>query len=157
MLNRLVELDVQTLEEIRTLLNAVLPKVLSRHLNVFTSHPEEIASEVEDELINSIQVTGRRMGKLSSLVGGNAVYRAGEIKDLLKDVPDDRTILSQIVGSESGVYNAYFEVGILNNGDGPVVMSAGHPQLKHLPMEDMNDVRRNQAIDEMIEQLNKLR
>lgn len=155
--NQLVELDAVTLDAIRQLLSPIVQKVVSRYFDDSTSYPEEIASEVEDELIASIQVPGRREGKLNTLVGGEGVYRVGEVKRLLKDIPDERMILSQIVGSESGVYNAYFELGILKNGDGPVIMSAGHPQLTHLPMDTVDAPERQQHIDRLIDGLNQLR
>lgn len=156
MLSTLVELDVNTLNEIRNLIRPVVEKVAKDLHLEGTTHAEEIINGIEDGLIEAIQVSGTRTRKLSTLVGGDSVYRAGAIKELLKDVPDDRMILSQIVGSQTGVYNAYFELGILDNGKGPVVISAGHPELKHLPMcTDENE--RNQKIDQLIEELNRLR
>lgn len=156
MLNQLVELDVHTLNEIRHLIRPVVENVAKGLHLEGTTHAEEIITGIEDGLIKAVQVSGTRENKLSTFVGGNSVYQAGAIKNLLKDVPDDRRVLSQIVGSETGVYNAYFEIGILDNGNGPVVISAGHPELKHLPMcTDANE--RNQKIDQLIDELNKLR
>jgi hypothetical protein len=151
-----VELDVHTLDQVKRLVGDVALKVASKHFDDSTTYPQELAIDVEAELIAALAVESPRQNKLSSLVGGNAVYRAGEIKELLKDVPDDRMILSQIVGAKTGVYNAYIEMGILNNGAGPVVMSAGHPELAHLSMcTDVDE--RNQKIDRLIEELNNLR
>lgn len=152
----LVELDVHTLNQIRELIRPVVEKVTKGLHLEGTTHAEEIITGIEEGLIESIQVTGTRTHKLSTLVGGDSVYRAGAIKDLLKDVPDDRMILSQIVGSQTGVYNAYFEIGILDRGNGPVVISAGHPELAHLPMCTDSD-ERNQKINHLIDELNKLR
>jgi hypothetical protein len=152
----LVELDVNTLNEVRALIGPIVRKVVVRYFDDSTTYAEEMASSIEEELIDAIQVVGTREHKLSTLVGGDSVYRAGAIKELLKDVPDDRMILSQIVGSQTGVYNAYFEIGILDRGNGPVVISAGHPELAHLPMCTDSD-ERNQKINHLIDELNKLR
>lgn len=148
--------DVHVLNEIRGLIRPIVHKVASRYFDDSTVYGDEMAASIEDELIEALQVEGDRHGKLSTLVGGDAVHRAGQIKELLKDVPDDRLVLSQIVGSQTGVYNAYFELGILDNGKGPVVVSAGHPELAHLPMCG-SDTERNQKIDQLIEELNRLR
>lgn len=156
MLSMKVELDINTINEIRSLIRPIVQKVAGRYFDDSTTYGDEMASTIEYELIEALQVEGDRSGKLSSLVGGDAVYRAGQIKALLKDVPDDRMILSQIVGSQTGVYNAYFEIGILDRGEGPVVISAGHPELAHLPM-CASDTERNQKIDQLIEELNRLR
>jgi hypothetical protein len=155
MLSTLVELDVHTLNAIRDLIRPIV-QTAAINLHGDVHRANALTEAVEKDLISAIQVAGTREHKLSTLVGGNAVYQAGAIKHLLKDIPDDRRVLSQIVGSETGVYNAYFELGILDDGAGPVVISAGHPELKHLPMcTDENE--RNQKIDQLIEELNRLR
>lgn len=64
--------------------------------------------------------------------------------------------MTQIVGSQSGVYNAYIKMGILKDGQGPVVMTAGHPELAHLSMTAQDDDRQ-QKITLLIDQLNALR
>lgn len=155
-LNRLVELDAVTLDSIRQLIRPIVQNVAARYFDDSTTYANEMASEIEDEISDSIQAVGTREGKLSTFVGGDSIHRAGQIKELLKDVSDDRLVLSQIVGSQSGVYNAYFELGILNQGKGPVVMSAGHPQLAHLSM-CASDEERQQKITQMIADLNALR
>lgn len=151
-----VELDVNIVDEIRTLIRPIVQRVADRYFDDSTDYANEMASSIEDELIDALHVDGRRVDKIREIVGGDAVYRAGQIKELLKDVPDDRMILSQVVGSKTGVYNAYVEMGILRYGDGPVVISAGHPELAHLPMCSAS-TERNQTIDRMIEDLNQLR
>jgi hypothetical protein len=150
------ELDVHTIEEIRQLIGPILNDVCQRHFDDSTGYAQELAADIESRLISDVQVASSRGDKVTGLKGGGAVYTAGQIKAVLADVPDDRFVLSQIVGSQTGVYNAYFEIGVLKNGNGPVVISAGHPELAHLPMCLDNDDR-NRKINELIANLNALR
>ena len=157
MLKTRVELDVHTLEEIRLLLRPVVLKACANRLGDSIATAYEIAEEIETELLKTLTVnSSREQNKQRDYVNAGAIYNAGQIKNLLKDVPDNRRVLTQIVGAQTGVYNAYIEMGILKDGEGPVVMSAGHPELAHLSVcLDVDD--RHRKIDQLVNLLNELR
>lgn len=57
----------------------------------------------------------------------------GELKKILQDLPDDRLIISQVVGSEEGAWNMQSEFcKKVQNGEISVI-TLKHPDLKKLP------------------------
>lgn len=157
MLNVKRGLDVHDLTDILAIVRPAIRDACAERFGDLPIEEKELAENIEQRILNQFQLSSyRTQSKVRDLVGGDSVFRAGQIKELLKDVPDDRMVLTQIVGAQSGVYNAYLDVGVLKNGDGAVVVSTGHPQLAHLPMCPEDD-ERQQKIDAMIEQLNALR
>lgn len=151
-----VELDAQTLKEIQDLLRPVLSRVCGRYFDDSTTYSEEMAVDIEADLLERLMVDRKDRDKLSSVVDVGSLYLVGQIREAIKDVPDNRRIMCQIVGEKTGVYNAYIEMAFLDRGDGPMILTAGHPELTHLPVCS-DDTERNQKIDEAIEVLQKLR
>ena len=61
------------------------------------------------------------------------------IKDLIKhleSLPQDRTVLCQVVGQETGAWNMYFEFNVIEASDWIVQLKVFHPTLVKLPMDN---------------------
>lgn len=62
-----------------------------------------------------------------------------KVKDLIKELeklPQDRSVLCQVVGTEDGAWNMQFEFKNVEHSDWTVQLKVSHPGLKKLPMDD---------------------
>ena len=59
----------------------------------------------------------------------------GQLRALLEGVPDDRVIIPQVVGSESGAWNMIASFTPLIQGGSMATLTLWHPHLDRLPMD----------------------
>ena len=62
-----------------------------------------------------------------------------KVKELiaaLEDLPQDRSIICQVVGQDSGAWNMEFSVNNIESSDWAVHLRVSHPDLIDLPMGD---------------------
>lgn len=57
------------------------------------------------------------------------------IKELQIEYSRDRSIVAQVVGQESGIWNCNFKITKRPNASSFVVLTLSHPKLVHLPSE----------------------
>ena len=70
-----------------------------------------------------------------------SVYTVGELRGLLEGVPDEASVLCQVVDQEGSAWNLFLEAGVGERFKWdvlPFLISLSHPALKVLPdfMED---------------------
>lgn len=132
-MNDRMQIDTNSLEQIRRLIRPACHKAAARYFDDSTVYGDELAAAIEDEIIEAYQSHPTREQVLASVKDCGHLTSVGRIRAMIDGVPDDRTVITQLVGQQSGVWNVFLTGAILNNGDGMVVMSTGHPDLDHLP------------------------
>lgn len=61
--------------------------------------------------------------------------KVSELIEKLQELPQDRSVLCQVVGQESGAWNMEFDVLNVEQSDWMVRLRVYHPNLKDLDME----------------------
>ena len=79
---------------------------------------------------------------------------AGDLRALLDGVPDDRIIMAQVVGSESGAWNmvpTFAPCSGCTHGSGDIsVLTFSHPMLSHLPLIGDREVREDVPVGQTV-------
>lgn len=150
-------LDADAIGELESQMSTVVNTVVSTIVTENKDFAHSVGTEMMGLLMERFQHSSPQPRvKVAGFDFMSSVFRVGQIKDLLKDVPDDRLVLCQVIGDKSGGCNAYVDMGMLKKGDGPMMITVGHPEIAHISATtDHNE--RSLMINEMIEQLNRLR
>ena len=62
--------------------------------------------------------------------------KVSELIEKLKTLPQERSVVCQVVGQEEGAWNMDFEFSNIEHSDWMVGLKISHPRLKALPMDD---------------------
>ena len=62
--------------------------------------------------------------------------KVSELIEKLKELPQDKSVVCQVVGQESGAWNMQFEVNNITTSDWMCCIRVSHPDLIDLPMGD---------------------
>lgn len=160
MYNDRINLNAEVLNEISALLGPICHDVASGYFDDSTVYAGEMASEIErkviDKLIERYQPTPRDRDVISTVEDRGSIYNIGQLRKAIEGIPDDRMVMPQIVGQDSGVWNVHLQAAWMKEGSKFFILTGSHPDLDHLP-GGRNADDRGAVINNLIAELNKLR